>query len=338
MWITSLLLQFVLPSLVAQAPAEPVRMATRAFDSRVELEVRDLPSTDAEAAIHAAIAEIHQVQYLVDPERRVEGSLGWLNGHAGDGAQRVDPRLRAMLERGWHFCVWSRNAHGPLAGELYELWGLRKDRLTRHPRPSKVFESTRRAACNRLRINLNEGTVILEEESQLDLWGFASGYAVDRAVDVLRDHGVTNAWVEIGRVRRALGSGPEGRGWPVLLPVLPGTTEPLDEIYLQDRSLVTLMNDDFLFEVGDDAYPAFIDQRSGQPAQGVQGVLVVTDLAADAEPLAVSMLITGYREGQMRLGGLKPTPAVLWFLGSEQGSPLLASYHWSSLVTGVVPH
>ena len=94
-----------------------------------------------------------------------------------------------------------------------------------------------------------------------------------------------------------------------------------------------LIHDDFLFEVGDEAYPAFLDQRSGEPAHGCQGVFAVTTLAADAEPLAVTMLITGYREGQMRLGGLRPLPAVMWLLGDDRSTPLLASYRWSSLKT-----
>ena len=204
-----LLLALLIP---AALPAQPVRMASEAFDSRVEIEVRDLPSDRAERAILAAIDEIHRIEQLSRTDLTVAGGVGELNAAAGQGPQRVDPRVREMLERGWNFCVWSRGAHGPLAGRLYQLWGLHQAHLARRPGTEEVFQATGSASCDRLQVNAKEGTANLAAGSQVELWGFARGYAVDRATDILRDHGATNLWVEVGRVRRAVGDGPDGHG------------------------------------------------------------------------------------------------------------------------------
>jgi hypothetical protein len=59
--------------------------------------------------------------------------------------------------------------------------------------------------------------------------------------------------------------------------------------------------------------------------------VVSTERALDAEGLAVALLITGPREGQMRLGSLQPRPSVQWALGTGEGDPLLIEYHWSEL-------
>jgi hypothetical protein len=44
------------------------------------------------------------------------------------------------------------------------------------------------------------------------------------------------------------------------------------------------------------------------------------------------MAVFGANAGQMRLGTLKPKPAVLWLLGTpESGAPVLATANWSSV-------
>jgi hypothetical protein len=63
----------------------------------------------------------------------------------------------------------------------------------------------------------------------------------------------------------------------------------------------------------------------------VLAVLAATDLALDAQALAASLFIVGPREGQLRMGSLRPRPNVRWFLGSGGGAPLQVDYRWSEL-------
>ena len=75
-----------------------------------------------------------------------------------------------------------------------------------------------------------------------------------------------------------------------------------------------------------------MNQRTGRPAQGTLGTAVVTELALDAQALAVTLAITGPGEGQLRLGQLTPRPSVLWLQGNGGGEPLAIEYRW-----GLVP-
>src|SRR4030095_593788 len=108
------------------------------------------------------------------------------------------------------FCLWSEGTHGPLGRDLYSLWGLRTP-VAKPPSPESVELATSAASCSRLTLNLKQSTATLAEGSGLDLWGFAEGFAVDRAVEILRHGGVTNGLVRIGPVQRAFGSGPGGK-------------------------------------------------------------------------------------------------------------------------------
>lgn len=309
---------------------EPLRIASQAFDARVEIEVRDLPRPEAEAAVEAAVQAILEVEDLVDPRREGPRSLARLNAAAGKKPVAVDLLLLRLLARAQDFCIWSRGAHGPLGGELYDLWGLRGP-VEGRPTEGALAAAARTAGCDGLGLDAASGRAQLAAGSRIELVGFGPGFAVDRAVEVLREHGVANAWVELGSHRYGLGPGPKGAGWKCPLPVLDDPSLPEREIFLWDQALSTRRFDDSPFRIAGDAYPSLLDQRTGRPPQGIESVTVLTELAVDSQALAGALMILGNREGQMRLGGLRPKPAVLWLLGDGTGRPVMTTYQWSRL-------
>lgn len=304
----------MLPLLLALLLGAPSPPAAIAFGSPVEIEVRDLAKEATQAAVQKALAEIAEV------ERLAGAGLSALNAAAGKGPQPVDPRLLTVLTRARDFCFWSEGSHGPLGRDLYALWADPSE----PPTPEQAEQAVGAAGCGRLTLDSKNGTAALAEGSGLDLRGFAAGHAIDRAVEVLKKEGAANAFVRIGRVQRGIGAGPGGnpgrKGWPVTLPPLPGQEEPPDRIYLRDRSLAIAPED------------LLINQRTGRRAQGVLAAAALTDLAVDAQGLAATMFIAGPREGQLRLGSLRPRPSVRWFLGNGEGSTLRVDYRWSEVI------
>jgi len=327
------MLPLLLTLLIGASPppdGAALRLASQAFGRPVEIEVRGLPQETAREVIRKALAEIADLERLTDAYRP-DGGLAALNAAAGKGPQAEDPRLIAILARAGEFCFWSEGAHGPLGRDLYSLWGLRTP-VPDPPSPERLAQAVSVTACDRLVLDPQKGTAALAAGSGLDLWGFAEGYAVDRAVEILRQGSAANGFVRIGPVQRGFGPGPEGKGWLVMLPRVAGLQEPAGQVYLRDRSLAVASPADHPLQgSGPAATPMpYVNQRTGQPAQGV-ATFAVTDLALDAEGLAAALLIAGPREGQLRMGSLRPRPSVLWFLGSGTGAPLQVGYRWSEV-------
>jgi thiamine biosynthesis lipoprotein len=314
------------------SPVHPLRATGAAFGGNLEVEIRDLPRVAAEAAIQAVFAEAGEVERMTDPGR-ADGELAALNATAGRGPRRVDPRLYAALARALDYCIWSEGKEGPLGGNLHRLWG--RDRgapLAAPPLPEQLNDAVAAADCERLTLDRARQTAALAAGSALDLVDFSTGMAVDRAVEVLRQHGSANASVQIQAVRRGIGPGRDGRGWMIDLPMMGGLREPLGRIFLRDQSLAIATFDDRPLSVAGQPLHHFINQRTGQPADAsVFATLAVTELATDAQALAATLTITGSQEGEMLTGSIRPRPSLLWLMGTGTGVPLLVEYRWTEV-------
>lgn len=110
---------------------------------------------------------------------------------------------------------------------------------------------------------------------QLDLGGYAKGYALDRAAELLKQQGVHSALINIGGNVLALGTH-GARAWRIGIqhPRKPG---PIATLELHDGEAIGTSGDyQRYFEFGGKRYCHLIDPRNGQPAQGVQAVTVLT--------------------------------------------------------------
>jgi thiamine biosynthesis lipoprotein len=310
--------------------APPLRLSAAAFGGRAMVEVRDLEPAAAQAAARAALDTIRELDALSDPQGTTPGGLGALNRAAGAGPQSLQPRLMQLLSRAKTFCDWSEGAHGPLGGKLYALWGLRGD-APGLPNPERLETARAAAACDRLRLEPSSGRVNLAEGSEIDPWGFAAGFAVDEAVAALRASGVKNGWASAGGAQRGFGGGPAGKGWPATLPKVSGSTQPADSVLLVDQALAFADRDSHRMRAGGEEFAPYLDQRRGRPTEGMLLVAASSELAIDAQALAVAAFVMGNREAQFRMGNLRPKPALFWAAGSGEGEPMILSSGWSAL-------
>lgn len=285
--------------------AEAVRLTMPAFGSRAVVEVRGPGEEEAEEAARAALEEIAEIE-----------TLAAAPPGARDGTPvPVDPRWLEVLPRALDFCRWSDGANGPLGGRLYTL----ADAGDTTPAGRAAVIAAGR--CNGLVVDAQAAVVTLAPGARLDLRHFAAGWAADRAVAVLRERGVTDGFVRVGPVQRGFGPGPDGRGWPVRLPVFPGHDTSLGDLTLRDAGLA----------IAGLAGERYVDQRTGLEREGVVAVLAISELGLDAQGLASSLYLLDTRQGMYRAGQLDPKPSVLWLLGSGEGLPLLVDFNWTAV-------
>jgi thiamine biosynthesis lipoprotein len=298
-----------------------LRASGTAFGETAELEIRALDNTTGEAALGAAW----------DAMRAVEQELRQMEEQAAGQPFAVAPATSPLFTRARHFCLWSDGATSVLGGAVHRLWGVRTPAAAL-PTPDELEQAVASARCDRLEFDPKTSRARLAEGSALDFRGFARGWAIDRAVESLKEHGVSNVWVRIGDVARGVGGGPNGRGWPYQLPLFARQLESFGTVLLRGQSIARTDPTARPLAIAGESVLPYFDLRSGRPAAGVSGVVAVSELAGDAEPLAIAMTVLGANAGQIRLSGLKPKPSILWLLGSgDSGAPVLVSANWSAV-------
>jgi thiamine biosynthesis lipoprotein ApbE len=304
---------------------EPFRRSGQAFGATVTVAAAGPDWGQLANAIDAELEHLISLEALVDGH---EGALGELNQHAGEGPRVAPPNLVALLQRALTFCRWSEGRHGPLGGWLYGTWGLRQP-VASLPDNEAMNRGISLSSCDLLTVDSSANTLTLEKPARLDLWGFERGFAVDVVLDRLAQEGVDNVTVRIGNVQGARGEGPDGQGWPLTLPLPSKLADLYGKTFLFDESMAIASPDAGKMRMGGLSFAPFLDQRSGQPPEGVAAAIAAAQDAVDAEALAATVFIAGARYGTFLVTKLRPPPSILWWLGTGEGEGLLTDYRWS---------
>ncbi len=228
------------------------------------------------AAVMAEFQRLHDLLHAWQPSK-----LSELNQAIAQGRDLLlPPEMVFMLQDAEQFSRQSGGTFEPAIGGLIALWGFHNDTFKAELPDAKKIAALLAAhpqTTDLVFTPVAEGEKVGSRNRavQLDLGGFAKGYALDRAASLLQEQGIANALINIGGNVLALGKHGK-RAWRVGIqhPRKPGTIATLA---LHDGEAVGTSGDyQRYFEVNGKRYCHLIDPRTGWPAQGVQAVTVLT--------------------------------------------------------------
>lgn len=245
------------------------------FGTLVEISIYGATDDAAKQAAGAVMQEFQRLHIMLHAWQPSE--LSELNeGIAkGEGAA-VSDEMVAILKEAAQLARQSHNMFNPAIGSLVGLWGFHADEFK--PVQPDEKEIARLVAANPQMsdLSINRGRVESKNPAvQIDLGGYAKGYALDRAVAVLHERGINNALVNIGGNIIALGSHGE-RPWKVGIQH-PRKSGALASLALHDGEAIGTSGDyQRYFTVGAVRYCHLINPYTGYPMQAVQAVTVLT--------------------------------------------------------------
>jgi thiamine biosynthesis lipoprotein len=207
----------------------------------------------------------------------------------------VDPALADLLAVSLRHTVATRGSFDVSVAPLVALW---KQAGLRNALPSarEISEARSRIGATRIAI-LPDGRVALPAGMAIDLAGIAKGFALDRALPILRAASVSNALLELGQSSTwALGA-PSGspEGWRLLARAPEGGFAGV--LTLRDRALSVSGSLGQSTEIAGRRFGHVIDPRSGRPLERRRQALVVAQDAAQAEALSKALLVLGEVQG-----------------------------------------
>ena len=195
----------------------PVTLACQAMATRFEIVLAGHDPVRLRAAGEEALHEIGRLEAQLSLYRP-ESEIAEVNARAAREPVRVSPRVFALLQQAERLSRESNGAFDITIAALVRCWGFRDGQGTM-PDPGDLARAREQTGMHLVHLNPEDGTVhFLREGVMLDLGAIGKGYAVDRAVEILREAGVTSALIHGGTSTvYALGRPPEAEFWKVAI-------------------------------------------------------------------------------------------------------------------------
>jgi len=176
--------------------AATVLRARPALGTLVEFRVEGLDGTAAARAVDAAFAEVLTVHRLMS-FHEPHSDLALLHRAPAGTAVRVNARTHEVLHWSLRIAAASHGCFDPTIAAAQVAAG-------RLPQPASACAPDPDGNWRDIEL-LGGERVRLRRPLWIDLGGIAKGYAVDRAIDVLRAHGAAQACVNAGGDLRVFG-------------------------------------------------------------------------------------------------------------------------------------
>lgn len=251
------------------------RQESFVFGTRVEISIAGEDEAKAENAARRVLQRFDELHGKLHAWRTSD--LDRLNAAfaSGSGKTPIDPELARLLEDAKSFSAQSSGLFNPAIGNLIRLWGFHSDNAPGTVPDKMAIDRLVAAAPSMQNLHVEHNQAWSDNPKvRIDLGGYAKGYALDKAVSILKQQGIRNALVNIGGNVIALGKAGE-RPWKVGIqhPRKAGIIATLD---LHDGEAIGTSGDyQRYFEAGGKRYCHLLDPRTGWPASGMQSVTIL---------------------------------------------------------------
>ncbi len=259
----------------------------------------------AKLAIMQAFEAMARVEDIMSEWRR-GSTLSQLNRLAGTGRWlTVGDDLFDLLARSVELARETEGAFDPTFFSVGRLWNFEPGA---RPPDAKAVAAARAALSYRnIELNADGARVRLTHaDTRVGLGAIAKGFAVDRAVDVLRAHGFANAVIEAGGDTYALGT-KDGQPWQVGIAQRDGPGV-LAAVRLVNRAAVTSGTHARFFVDAGIHYAHILNPHTGWPVlanESPKSVTLLAPRATEADAYCTAVMVMG-REGGLAFVEARP--------------------------------
>lgn len=251
-----------------------------------------LPTTEVDRGgeiLGAAEAELRRVEALMSTWIE-ETEISRFNVAVAEEAVPLSADSLEVLNAARRLFDRTEGAFDVTCRPLIELWRLAGEE-GRLPREGELDEARRASAWSQIELS-GQMARKSRETTCVDLSGIAKGFAIDRALWILRRSEAAGGLVEVGGDLRVFGFGPEGDDWSV------GIRSPIEdrawgEMSLSDGAVCTSGDYARFTEIDGRRFSEIVDPRTGRPADRASSVTVVADDAMTADAWATALSVLG---------------------------------------------
>lgn len=267
---------------------------------------------DADVAVTKALDEIARLDGVMN-DYEPDSDVSRLVREGRNKTVSVDPSLFDVIRQSIEV---SRKSGGKFDITIGPMLKLRRKAQSekRSPTAAEVAEAKRCVGYEKIEL-IEPASIRLRSDCvEIDLGGIGKGFAVDRAMSILKAAGIKHASINAGTSSIAsIGTPPDGRGWPVrILTNKSGSRSVL----LKDTSISTSQ------QTG-----SIVDPFTGSAMMDKMTVSVVAPSATTSDGLSTTLLLMSIEDATKVLDQYADVSA-LWI---SPGGEVKGAYHESRL-------
>jgi len=245
------------------------------------------------AVINEVFEEIDRLEQRIT-NYRPDSELSHINRTAARRSVVVEPGLFRLIGDSIRYSSETSGAFDVTIGPLMKTWGFFQQR-GRVPDDAEIAQVLKTVGHTHVKLDATARTVSFNVIGvQLDLGGIGKGFAVDRAVEILRSSGVTNALISSGTSSiYALGAPPQAKAWTITLRDPFDAEKGADVIHLKNCSVSTSGNYENFFKLNGKTYSHVMDPATGRPVEGMLSTAVLALETTESEALSTAFYVMG---------------------------------------------
>lgn len=248
-------------------------------------------------AMYYAYKEVERIDRILGLEHD-SSEVNKINTSAGIKPVKVSVETFGIIKRSIEYSKKYDEIFDITIGPISEIWGFnsnppRKD----NPLKSSVDSLIKFVNYNKIILNEQDTTVFLPEvQMRLDLGGIGKGYAIDRAVYVMKQNGMNSFLISGGGDIYVCGYKFENQKWSVGIKHPREDEKLIGKIEAVDKAIGTSGDYERYRIIDGVRYHHIFDTKTGFPSMLSQSSTVISNSAEEAVVLSKYIFILGYEK------------------------------------------
>lgn len=296
---------FLIGFFVARNSSDEIKTIKRTqilLGTVVEIQVRDADEKKVEDAISKAFAEVIRIDDLFTTYN--EESLVWKLNNTTDSIIYVDPEIYNLIVLCDSITKLSNGSFDVSLDNLTKAWGFYTDD-PHLPSKEAIDSALSLSGWENIKL-LDRNRIEKKKGVGLNFGAIAKGYAVDKAIDVLKRSGVAQALVNAGGEISVIGN-----DWIVGIQHPRAINSIIKKIKLDGYTVATSGDYEQYFEVDGVRYHHILDPKAGYPSRELQSVTIINKSNTFADGLATAVFVMGKENGMKLIESLNDTEGMI---------------------------
>lgn len=270
-----------------------------AMDTITTITVVSASEEEAQRAIQAGFKEIEHIGFLLNYFSE-HSEITAINKAAGKSPVKVSKETVEIIQRSLEIAEITEGAYDPTIGPVANLWDFARSKM---PDPYLIQSKLSLVDYKKVHVNKENSTVFLEIRGmELDLGGIAKGYGADKAIEVIKSHGICAALVSVAGDIKCYGLKPGSRPWRIGIQNPRPTGDSVSDnmlasLPLQDQAISTSGDYQRYFIKKGIRYHHLLDPATGMPATGLISISLIAKEGVLADALCTGIFVLGIEKG-----------------------------------------